>query len=111
MWATLATNATSAPSQKTGFRSMCSGTWPEPRYGSSWITMSPSSNPSGPSSSIVQSTVNLIVPICDGQNSACASMWPRGSKMTHEKSSDSLKIGEYAVVIIVTPMSRQQLVR
>ena len=55
--------------------------------------------------------MNLIVPICDGQNSACASMFPCGSKMTHEKSSDSLKIGEYAVVIIVTPMSRQQLVR
>ena len=73
---------------------MCSGTWPEPRYGSLWRTTSPSSNASRPSSSIVHSTVNLIVPICDGQNSACASMFPCGSKMTHEKSSDSLKIGE-----------------
>ena len=94
MCATLATKATSRPSQKTGFSSMCSGTWPEPRYGSLCRTTSPSSNASSPSSSIVQSTVNLIVPICEGQNSAWASMFPAGSKITHEKSSDSLKIGE-----------------
>ena len=73
---------------------MCSGTWPEPRYGSLWRTTSPSSKASRPSSSIVHVTVNLIVPICDGQNSAWASICPSGSKMTHEKSSDSLKIGE-----------------
>ena len=80
MCATFATKATIFPSQKTGFSSMCSGTWPEPRYGSLWRTMSPSSKASSPSSSIVHSTVNLIVPICEGQNSACASMFPFGRR-------------------------------
>ena len=80
---------------------------PLPRYGSFMMMTSPGLYTSVPSSSIIHSTVNLIVPICDGQNSAWAIIVPCLSNRTQEKSSDSLKMGEYAVRIIATPISRQ----
>ena len=49
---------------------------------------------SAPSSSIIHSTVNLMVPIWDGQNSAWAIIRPCLSNRTQEKSSDSLNMGE-----------------
>ena len=55
---------------------------------------SPGLYTSVPSSSIIHSTVNLIVPIWDGQNSAWAIILPSLSNITQEKSSDSLNIGE-----------------
>ena len=108
MCATLATKATSSPSQKTGFSSMCSGTWPEPRYGSLWRTTSPSLE--RVEAELLDRPVDRELDRADLRGAELRlgeHVAPAGSKITHEKSSDSLKIGEYAVVIIVTPMSRQ----
>ena len=55
---------------------------------------SPGRYTSEPSSSIIHSTVNLMVPIWEGQNSAWAIRRPLASNSTQEKSSDSLNIGE-----------------
>ena len=47
-----------------------------------------------------------MAPSCAGQNSPWAIISPCASKTAHERSFDSLKMGEYAVRIIAVPISR-----
>ena len=53
----------------------------------------------------------MIAPSWAGQNSAWAIISPCSSKMAHEKSSPSLKSGEYEVLRIAMPISRAVVTR
>ena len=77
-----------------GADSRCSGMWQPPRNGSLCSTTSPGSNASVPSSASTQRTVSPIAPRCAGLKRPCAIIRPRRSNSAHERSRDSLKMGE-----------------
>ncbi len=53
----------------------------------------------------------VVAPSCAGQNSPWPIISPSSSNTAHEKSSASLKIGEYAVFFIASPISRETVAR
>src|SRR5579862_3716281 len=108
-WPTVPRKPRRSPSKKNGVTSRCSGMCEPPRYGSLWTITSPGSNASAPTSSITQRPEKSACPSIAGFMFAIAIRSPFSSRIRNEKSSPSLKIGEYAVRIIATAISSQML--
>src|SRR6266850_481048 len=103
-WARLIDQNATSPSTNTGTKAVRSGRWLLPWYGSLSRNTSPGRTRS-PKKSRTDSTAHGMAPTWIGTWSAWATSRARASQMAVEKSRLELRIWEYAVRSIASPIS------